>query len=80
MSPLFQKPLSLLVEGQTSEPIETPNGYYIFKLETRQLGKSQDFEKSETTTEARLRQQEVMRHTITWIEDQRRRSDIRVLK
>lgn len=80
MAPVFQQPLAELNEGQVSQAIETPFGYYFFKLESRELTKSEEFQKLKPQLEARLRQQEVMRHTVNWIEDQRRRSDIRMLQ
>lgn len=80
MAPVFQEAVANLDEGDVSQPVETPMGYYIFYLERKEFAANEDFMRVKPQVESQLRQEEVIRQTIQWLEDQRRRSDIRIIE
>jgi len=79
MAPVFRQAISNLSEGEVSQPVETPMGYFFFFLEKKEFAGSDEFKRLKPQLEAQLRQEEVVRYTIQWLEDQRRRSDIRII-
>lgn len=76
----MQGVVSQLNEGDYSEPLETSAGYFIFYLEKKEFSGSDEFNQLKPQLEAQLQQQEVMRQTVQWLEDQRRRSEIRIIR
>ena len=80
LAPQFQKVIEVLAEGEFTPQIKTPNGYFIFFLEEKSFAGSDDFQKRKHDLEMALRQEEVGRQTIKWIEDQRHRSKIKVIR
>ena len=66
--------------GDTTKPIKVPNGYYIFKLESKEMGDSSRFNQAKTKIIQKLRQEEVQKETQRWIEIERSKSDIRVIE
>lgn len=79
MAPMFRQAISGLSEGEFTKPVETPMGYFIFYLEKKEFAADEEFKRLKPQLEAQLRQEEVIRQTIQWLEDQRRRSDIRII-
>jgi len=87
MAPLFLRDLADnfraaiegLDEGQFTRPIMTGNGLYIFYVEKKTLSGGDDFERKKAELENKLMQEEVGRLTTQWLEDQRRRSKVRIL-
>ncbi|MFW7378082.1 MAG: peptidylprolyl isomerase [Oligoflexus sp.] len=80
MAPNFRQAISGLSEGEFSQAVETPMGYFFFYLEKKEFAANEEFQRLRPQLEAQLRQEEVVRQTIQWLEDQRRRSDIRIIK
>ena len=66
--------------GQATKPIKVANGYYIFKLDSKEMGDSSRFNQAKASIIQRLRQEEVQKETQRWIEVERSKSDIRIIK
>ena len=66
--------------GDATKPIKVSNGYYIFKLESKEMGDSSRFNQAKTKIIQKLRQEEVQKETQRWIEIERSKSDIRVIE
>lgn len=75
----FRAAIEGLDEGQFTRPIMTSNGLYIFYVEKKTLSGGDDFERKKAELENKLMQEEVGRLTTQWLEDQRRRSKVRIL-
>jgi peptidyl-prolyl cis-trans isomerase SurA len=76
----FQKVIQNLEEGQFSTPIKTPNGYFLFFLEKKSFAGSDEFQKQKRELEMKLRQEEVEHQTAKWLEDERRKSKVRIVE
>lgn len=76
----FREAVAGLKEGEFSEAIETSAGYFFLYVEKREFAGSAEYESMKPQLESQLQQQEVLRQTVQWIENQRRRSEIRVIE
>ena len=65
--------------GQATKPIKLSNGYYIFKLDSKEIGDSSRFNQAKSQIIQKLRQEEVQKETQRWIEIERSKSDIRII-
>lgn len=79
LSPLIRGAVEVLNKGEFSKPLKVGNGLYVFYLEDKFLSDTRDFEKKRRELEFRLRQQEMERETLRWLESQRNLSKIRIL-
>ena len=87
MPAIYVKDLSLeikqevepLQEKEFTKPITTSGGVYIFYLEQRMLADNDDFLKKKNQLEFQMRQEEVVKQTMKWLEDQRNKSKIRIV-
>lgn len=68
-----------LAEGEFTQPISTPAGYYIFFLEKRQFSGSSGFDKQKQRLEFELRSEELANQTQKWLVEQRRLSKIKII-
>lgn len=79
LSPEIRGAVEPLKKGEFSQPVKVGNGLYMFYLEKKFLSDTRDFEKKRRELEFRLRQQEMERETLRWLEIQRNQSKIRVI-
>ena len=61
LSGLFKENIEKLKVGESTKPIKAPNGYYIFKLESKEVGDSSKFNLVKNKIMQQLRQQEVQK-------------------
>jgi peptidyl-prolyl cis-trans isomerase SurA len=80
LAPMIRNAVEDLNEGEFTAPVKTPMGYFFFYLESKEFAGSAEFEKLKPQLEGQLRQQEMARQTVRWLEEQRRRSEIRVIR
>lgn len=80
LAPVIQKAVSDLEIGEFSDPVAVGGGQYIFYLENKEFAGSEDFEKNKNRIRQQLTQERIFAQTSQWIENQRRRSEIRILK
>lgn len=76
LSPAFQKQITPLSEGEITEPIPVPSGYFIFKLEKKFIDKGEDYQKVRRQAEFALRKQKAQQQLNRWLEVQRRKTRI----
>lgn len=76
LSPAFRKQVAPLSEGEITEPIPVPSGYFIFKLEKKFLDKGEDYQKVRREAEFALRKQKAQQQLNRWLEVQRRKTRI----
>lgn len=79
MAAPFQKVIEPLKEGETSEPIKTAQGYYIFHLQNKAFAGNTEYTGKKRELEMQLRQEEVGRQTMRWLSDERKRSKIKII-
>ena len=79
LAPAFRDVVKGLNEAEFSEPVRTPGGYFLFALEKKSVSESVDFKEKRKELEFKLRQEEIGKQTKKWLEDERRRSKIRVV-
>lgn len=79
LAPQLRGPVEKLLEGEYTSPIVVGRTAYIFYLEEKLLSNSDDFTKRRPQIEMQLKEIELRRATLKWIEDQRRRGDIRLI-
>ena len=80
LSPIIKNAVEGLEGGQFSQPIKVGNNSYLFYVEEKFLSDTSDFEKKRPELEFRLRQQEMQKETVRWIENQRSLSKIRIIE
>lgn len=80
LAPMIKQAVEKLEVKEFSQPVKTPNGYYIFFLESKILSDSSDFQNQKRQVEYDLRTREMERETVRWIENQRSLSKIRIIK
>ena len=68
-----------LQEKEFTKPIPPAGGIYIFYLEQRMLADNDDFVKKKNQLEFQMRQEEVIKQTMKWLEEQRSKSKIRII-
>ena len=66
--------------GQATKPIKVANGYYIFRLDSKEIGDSSKFNQAKSQIIQKLRQEEVQKETQRWIEIERSKSEIRIVE
>jgi peptidyl-prolyl cis-trans isomerase SurA len=74
-----RKTVEPVAEKGYSKPLETPSGIFIFYLEKKTLAVSEDYKKRKSELEYKLRQEEVAKQTMKWIEEQRAKSKINII-
>lgn len=79
LSPAFQKKVKPLNEGEITDPIPVPSGYFIFKLEKKFIDKGEDYQKVRRQAEFALRKQKSQQQLSRWLEVQRRKTRIELL-
>lgn len=79
LAPSFQKSVADLEEKQFTAPVSIGSSYYFFYLEKKEFAGSDEFRRAKPQLEARLRQEQIAEQTMKWIQDQRRRSEIKVI-
>ncbi len=79
MATPFQKAIEALKEGESSEGIKTPQGYYIFFLQNKSFAGNTEYAGKKRELEMQLRQEEVGRQTMRWLSDERKRSKIKIV-
>ncbi|MDA9951577.1 peptidylprolyl isomerase [Oligoflexaceae bacterium] len=75
----IRKAVESLQEGQFSRPVQTANGYHIFKLEKKQFTGSSDFEKIKPRLEHEMRVFEIDKQTQKWLAERRQRSELKII-
>ncbi|NRA64412.1 MAG: SurA N-terminal domain-containing protein [Pseudobacteriovorax sp.] len=80
LSPKIRDQVSVLNPGEFTSPIRIGAGAYIFYLENKEFAGSEEFEQQKRVLEQQLRQQQVASQTTQWLENQRRRSDIKIIR
>ena len=75
----FRTAIEPLKPQQTTPPIKTNNGIYIFLLEEKSFAGSTDFHKKKERLTTELRQEEISSQTIYWLEEERQKSKIKIL-
>lgn len=79
LNPVFQKAVADLDEKQFTQPVRVSQGVYFFYLEKKEFAGSYEFTKAKGQLEQQLRQEQIVEHTMKWIQSQRSRSKIRVI-
>lgn len=80
LAPMIRKAVEKLKVGEFSRPVKTPMGYYIFYLDKREFTGSSDFESQKGRLERELRIVESNNQAQKWLVEQRKRSDIKIIK
>ncbi len=78
-SQVLRPAIEKLQEGEYTKPVIVGSKAYIFYLEKKSFADTDDFNKRKGQLEARLKELELRRSTVKWIQNERRRSDIRIL-
>ena len=79
LAPLFRNAVVDLDEKQFTAPVRLGAGVYFFYLEKKEFAGSDEFRKVKIQLEQKLRQEQIAEQTMKWIEDQRRRSEIKII-
>ena len=78
LSDTIKDKLQSLKEGEVTDPVLLPTGFFIFFVEKRSISGSEEFLKRKQELEGKFRQEEIEKQMIRWLEDQRRRAKIRL--
>ncbi len=78
LDPKLAKYISALSPGEVSEPAETEDGIYLFKLEDIQEGGSKTFKNAKNYIRHLLYQREVNKRYMEWLQELRKRSYIKI--
>jgi peptidyl-prolyl cis-trans isomerase SurA len=76
----FKAALSLLKEGEVSEPVRTSTGIHLIKLEERTTGTVRPFEKVKEDIQSRLFEDQGEHYFQNWIKDLRKNAFIEILQ
>ena len=79
LAPAFKRAVSDLDEKQFTAPVQINSSFYFFYLEKKEFAGNDEFRKVKGQLEQRLRQEQVAEQTMKWIENQRRRSEIKII-
>ena len=80
LAPLMRQSIEGLDEGEFSKPIRVGDTAYIFYLESKTVADTDDFNSKRQQLEHRLKEIELRRETLKWIDNERRRSKIRIVE
>ena len=80
LAPVFRKAIEGLDEMQFTAPVRAGSGVYFFYLERKEFSGNEEFRKLKGQLAQRLRQEQIGEQTMKWIENQRRRSEIKVIE
>ncbi len=80
LAPMIRDAIKPLDVGQYSQPVRTPIGFHIFKLESKEFSGSEDFMREKDRLESELVLQENESQTKKWLSEQRRRSEVKTLQ
>ena len=78
LDPHLAKFVSALSPGGVSQPVETEDGIYLFKVEDIQQGGSKTFQNAKNYIRNLLYQREVNKRYMEWLQDLRKRSYIKI--
>lgn len=62
--------------GKYAQPVETPDGYYIFKVEARTAATSKSFDDVKEAIRAELQEMKLQSAWVAWLEDARKQASI----
>ena len=79
LAAVFRDAIDGLDEKQFTSPVRAGAGVYIFYVERKEFAGNEEFRKVKGQLAQRLRQEQVGQQTMKWIENQRRRSEIKVI-
>lgn len=80
LAPIMRQSIEGLGEGEFSKPVRVGDTAYIFYLESKTVADTDDFNRKRQQLEHRLKEIELRRETLKWIENERRRSKIRIVE
>lgn len=80
LSPPFRSAVKSLEEGDITKPIELASGYFIFKLEKKYIDQGKEYQAQKRKAEFVIRKDKATRQLQRWIEIQRRKTRINILK
>ncbi len=78
LDPHLAKFVSQLPEGGVSQPVETEDGIYLFKVEEKQEGGSKSYENAKNYIRRLLYQREVNKRYMEWLQELRKKSYIKI--
>ncbi|WP_412535392.1 peptidylprolyl isomerase [Pseudobacteriovorax antillogorgiicola] len=79
LAPVFRQAIEGLDEKQFTAPVKVGPGAYFFYLEKKEFAGNDEFRKVKGQLGQRLRQEQIGDQTMKWIENQRRRSEIKII-